>query len=125
MAKYRSGRINEEVKKAISSIIQNDIRDPRFNAMVSVTKVEVTNDLKYAKVYVTVLGDENVQKETMTLLKNSSSFIRKELSHMVKLRYTPEILLTLDTSIQYGMHIDALLEKIKETDKYDNEQNNK
>lgn len=119
MAKYRSGRINEEVKKAISSTIQNDIRDPRFTAMVSVTKVDVTKDLRYAKVYITILGDESKQKETMSILKNSSSFIRRQLGQSVKLRYTPEIIFELDTSIQYGMHIDALLEQIKENEEND------
>lgn len=119
MAKYRSGRINEEVKKAISSTIQNDIRDPRFTAMVSVTKVDVTKDLRYAKVYITILGDQSKQKETIAILKNSCSFIRRQLGQSVKLRYTPEIIFELDTSIQYGMHIDALLEQIKENKEND------
>ncbi|MCR3758549.1 30S ribosome-binding factor RbfA [Clostridium felsineum] len=120
MAKYRAGRINEEVKKAISSIIQNDIRDPRLTSMISVIKVDVTKDLRYAKVYVSILGDDAKKKETMDILKKSESFIRKELGYAVKLRYTPEVIIELDTSIEKGMHIDALLEKIKGSDKDDN-----
>lgn len=121
MAKYRSGRINEEVKKTISNIIQNEIRDPRFTAMVSVTKVDVTKDLRYAKVYVSILGKEAEQKEALAIIKNSASFIRKELAKGVKLRNTPEVIFELDNTIEYGMHIDALLEKIKENDKNDSE----
>lgn len=62
MAKYRSGRINEEVKKEVSSIIREDIKDPRMSGMVSVTKVDVTKDLRYAKVYVSIFGDKQVKK---------------------------------------------------------------
>ncbi|PJI10176.1 MULTISPECIES: 30S ribosome-binding factor RbfA [Clostridium] len=120
MAKYRAGRINEEVKKAVSNIIQNDIRDPRFTSMVSVLKVDVTKDLKYAKVFVSILGDDAKKKETMEILKKSESFIRKELGYAVKLRCTPEVIIELDNSIEKGMHIDAILEKIKGNSKNDN-----
>lgn len=119
MVKYRSGRINEEVKKAVSNIIQNEIRDPRLNAMISVTKVDVTKDMRYAKVYVSILGDEETKKDSLSILKKSAGFIRKEVGHAVSLRLTPEIIIELDNSIENGMHIDALLEKIKETGKDD------
>lgn len=115
MSSYRGGRINEEVKKEISSIIRNDIKDPRLTAMISVTQVNVTKDLRYAKVFVSIFSKNEEEKEsTFLALKSSSGFIRRELGHKVKLRYTPEILFELDNSIERGMHIDALIEKTKE-----------
>lgn len=121
MTNYRSGRINEEMKKEISNIIRNDIKDPRVTAMVSVTKVDVTKDQKYAKVYVSIYGKDKSKGETFEALKNSAGFIRKEVGHRVKLRNTPEIIIELDNTIEYGMHIDKILQKIKENEKNDNE----
>ena len=124
MAKYRGGRINEEVKREISNIIRDDVRDPRINAMISVTKVDVTKDLRYAKVYVSIFGSEDAKKETLSALKSSSGFIRREVGHRINLRYTPELIIQLDDSIEHGMHIDSLLHKIKETSKHEHEQHN-
>lgn len=120
MAKYRTGRINEEVKKEVSNIIQMELKDPRISAMVSVTKVEVTKDQRYAKVYVSIFGNEKAKEETLEALKSSSGFIRREVGHRIKLRYTPEIIIENDDSIEHGMHIDAILDKIKETESHDN-----
>ncbi len=121
MAKHRGGRINEEMKREISSIIQSDIRDPRITAMVSVTKVDVTKDLRYAKVYVSVFGEDESKKNTVEALKSSSGFIRREIGHRIKLRCTPEIIIELDNTIEHAMHIDALLHQIKEKEHHDNE----
>jgi ribosome-binding factor A len=121
MAKYRGNRINEEMRKEISSIIQNDIKDPRLTAMISVTKVDVTKDLRYAKVYVSLFGSDDSKKSTLDALKSSSGFIRREIGHRINLRYTPEIIIEIDNTIEQGMHIDALLEKIKEKEHHDNE----
>ncbi len=114
MAKHRIGRINEEIKKEISNIIRDDISDPRLTAMVSVTKVEVTSDLRYAKVFVSLFGNEDSKKESLDALKRSAGFIRREIGHRVQLRYTPEMILELDTSIERGMHINSLLSNLKE-----------
>lgn len=114
MAKYRTGRVNEEMKKEISNIIQNDLRDPRINtAMVSVVRTEVTKDLKYAKIYISIFDKDNHEAEIFSIIKNSASFIRKEVSQRINLRITPELLFQLDKSIEQGMHIDELIEKIK------------
>ncbi|MBC2578912.1 30S ribosome-binding factor RbfA [Clostridium sp. DJ247] len=121
MANFRGSRINEEVKKEVSNIIRNDIKDPRINAMISVTKVDVTRDLRYAKVYVSIFGEDEAKKSTLNALKSSSGFIRREVGHRINLRYTPEIIIELDNTIEQGMHIDALLEKIKEKEHHDNE----
>lgn len=115
MANYRGGRINEEVRKEVSDIIRNNIKDPRLTAMVSVTSVSVTKDLRYAKIFVSVFSNNEEEKNNYFLaLKNSAGFVRKELGHRINLRYTPEVLFELDNSIDKGMHIDSLLQKIKE-----------
>ena len=115
MANYRGGRINEEVRKEVSDIIRNNIKDPRLTAMVSVTSVSVTKDLRYAKIFVSVFSNnEEENNNSFLALKNSAGFVRKELGHRINLRYTPEVLFELDNSIDKGMHIDSLLQKIKE-----------
>ncbi|OFI07730.1 ribosome-binding factor A [Clostridium acetireducens DSM 10703] len=121
MSKYRSGRINEEVKREISSIIQNDIKDPRLTAMVSVTKVEVTRDLRYAKVFISLFGKEEDKESSLEALKSSSGFIRREIGQRINLRYTPEIILKIDDTIEQGMHIDNILQKLKEKKSNDDE----
>jgi ribosome-binding factor A len=120
MANYRSGRINEEIKREISDIIRNEVRDPRLTAMISVTRVDVTKDLRYAKVFVSVFGSEEEKKNSLSALRNSAGFLRREVGHRVNLRFTPEITIELDTSIEHGMHINALLETIKESKSHDN-----
>ena len=112
MASYRGGRINEEVKKEISDIIRNNIKDPRLTAMISVTQVDVTKDLRYAKVYVSIFSKNEEKKEnSFEALKNSSGYVRREIGHRINLRYTPEIIFERDNSIENGMHIDYLIEK--------------
>jgi ribosome-binding factor A len=120
MAKHRMGRINEEIKKEISNIIRDDISDPRLTAMVSITKVEVTSDFRYAKVFVSLFGNDESKKDSLQALKRSAGFIRREIGHRIQLRYTPEMILELDTSIERGMHINDLLSNLKEKKKDDN-----
>lgn len=115
MVKYRGGRINEEVRKVVSNIIQNEIKDPRLNTLISVTRVEVTKDLGYAKVFVSILGTKEEKEENLKILKKSAGFIRRGVGREVKLRITPQILIELDNSIEQGMHIDSILHKIKES----------
>ena len=115
MANYRGGRINEEVKREISNIIRNEIKDPRLTAMVSVTDVKVTKDLRYAKVFVSIFGKDDEEKNnTFVALKNASGYIRKEIGLRINLRYNPQIIFELDDSINYGMHIEELIQKVKD-----------
>lgn len=107
----RLGRIDEEYKKEISQIIRYQLKNPNVTGLISVTKVKVTNDLKYAKVYVSILNSKNL-KETMEGLKKSSGFIRSELARKINLRNTPEILFELDDSLEYGAKIDSILKEI-------------
>lgn len=107
----RLGRIDEEYKKALSQIIGYELKNPNVTGLISVTKVKVTNDLKFAKVYVSILNSKNV-KETLAGLKKSSGFIRSELARKVNLRNTPELIFELDDSMEYGARIDTILKEI-------------
>ena len=107
----RLGRVNEELKKEISQVINYELKNPEVTGMISVTKVKVTPDLKYAKVYVSVLNSKNI-KDTLAGLKKSSGYIRSELAKRVNLRNTPELIFELDDSIEYGAKIDSILKEI-------------
>lgn len=107
----RLGRIDEEYKKEISNIINYNLKNPNVTGLISVTKVKVTGDLKFAKVSVSVLNSKNI-KETLAGLKKSSGFIRSELAKRVNLRNTPELIFELDDSIEYGAKIDNILKDI-------------
>ena len=85
----KNTRINGEVQKELSNIIHNEIKDPRIHPMTSVVSVEVAPDLKSCKAYISVLGEEEAQKETLEGLKNAAPFIRSQLAHSVNLRNTP------------------------------------
>ena len=112
MASYsRIDRISEEIKKELSNIIR-ELKDPRIPQLVSVVNVEVTKDLSFAKAYISVLGDEKIQKDTIAALKNAAGFIRKEIAHRVKLRAVPEFSFISDDSIAYGSHISEVLKKL-------------
>ena len=110
-SKSRLERINEEYKKELSQIINYELKNPNATGMISVTRVKVTNDLKYAKVAVSILNSKNV-KETLAALKKSAGFIRSELARRVNLRNTPEIIFELDDSMEYGARIDSILKEI-------------
>lgn len=114
MANYRGGRINEEIKKDVSNTIQNKIKDPRLTAMVSVTDVEVTRDLSYAKVFVSIFGTDEQKSEALRILKASNGFIRKEIGKNVKLRHVPQVIIELDETLDKASHLEDLFHKIKE-----------
>ncbi|NLK23625.1 MAG: 30S ribosome-binding factor RbfA [Clostridiales bacterium] len=115
MSNYRGGRINEEVKREISNLIRNEIKDPRITAMISVTEVDVTKDLSYAKVYVSIFAKTEEEKQSnFETLKGAAGFLRTEIAHRINLRQSPQILFELDKSIDYGMHIEDLIQKTKE-----------
>ena len=107
----RLGRIDEEYKKELSQIIGYELKNPNVTGLISVTKVKVTSDLKFAKVYVSILNAKNI-KDTLAGLKKSSGYIRSELAKRVNLRNTPELIFELDDSIEYGAKIDSILKEI-------------
>ncbi len=117
MANYRKGRINDEVKKELSLVLR-EVKDPRLSeAFISITAVEVSGDLKFAKVfYSAMMGDK---KEISKGLKSSAGFIRREIAHRLNLRMTPEFSFYEDHSIENGAHISKLLNGIEITPEED------
>ena len=112
----KNTRINGEVLKELSNIIRSEIKDPRINPMTSVVAVEVAPDLKTCKAYISVLGDEKSQKDTITGLKSAEGYIRRQLARTANLRNTPEIRFILDQSIEYGINMSKLIDEVTEHD---------
>lgn len=113
MARVRVGRVGEQIKKELSQIIQSDIKDPRVG-FLTVTGVDVTNDLSQAKVYLSVLGTDEVRNNALQALTKATGYIRSELGKRIRLRKVPELLFKIDTSIDYSSRIENLLHKINE-----------
>ena len=111
----RLSRINEELRKELSSILAFELKNPNITGMLSVTKVKITPDFKYAKVYVSVLNSKNVDK-TMEGLKESAGFIRSRIAKEINLRITPELVFEIDDSLEYGARIDNILNDLKKND---------
>ena len=111
----RTDRISSEVMREVERIIREDVSDPRTDCMFSVTHVDVTRDLRYAKVYISVYEEEKRQP-MMKALKSAAGFIRHNLGLRVQLRYTPELLFELDTTIEYGVHIASLINQVRSTE---------
>ena len=107
----RFERVGEELKKEISHIISYELKNPNVTGLISVTKVHVTPDLKYAKIYVSILNSKNI-KDTLANLKKSSGYIRTEIAKRINLRITPELIFELDDSMEYGAKIDQILKEI-------------
>ncbi len=108
-------RVNAEVQHELSNIIRNEIKDPRIKTMTSVVAVDVTPDLKFAKAYISVLGNEEEKKDTIAGLKSAEGFIRKQLASSINLRNTPQITFVLDESIEYGVNMSKLIEDVNST----------
>jgi ribosome-binding factor A len=112
----RINRISEEMKKEVSSIIQTELKDPRLPKLISITVMNVTKDLRHAKIFVSILGDDEEKKNAMTALKSAAGFIRREIGHRMQLKFTPEMHFELDDSIEKGVYISKL---INDTIKHD------
>lgn len=118
MASYnRTQRIGEEIRKVVSTMLISGIKDYRINSLISVTDVEVTTDLSYAYVYVSILGGN--RESSMAGLKNACGYIRKEVGKNVKLRHTPEIIFKIDDSIEKGMYMESLIKKVNKENQKD------
>ena len=122
MASNRIGRINEEIQKELASLIRN-LKDPRVQStMISITRVETTPDLRYAKVYASFLQEDKAA-EALKGLKSASGYLRRELGSALKLRYTPEIQWALDDSITYGAKMLALINSLEVEKNADSDEN--
>jgi ribosome-binding factor A len=113
MARVRVGRVGEQIKKELSHIIQTDIKDPRVG-FLTVTGVDVTNDLSQAKVFLSVLGSDEVKNNAIGALTKATGYIRSELGKRIRLRKVPELIFKIDTSIDYSSKIENLLHQINE-----------
>ena len=111
MASYRNDRIDEEVKRELGAVIR-ELKDPRIPMMTSVVNVNVTNDLRYAKAYISVMGTDEEKKAAIKGLQAAAGFIRREIGGRIKLRCVPEFSFELDNTIEYGAHINKLLNDI-------------
>ena len=109
----RNERIAEEIKKAASLIINNELKDPLIDGLVSVTRVDVTRDLRHATIFISFYGDNAKKNTTFDVIQKAKGFIRYELANQLRIKYMPEISIKLDESIEYGFRIDKLLKDIK------------
>jgi ribosome-binding factor A len=109
--KLRASRVAEQMKKELSDIIGRKIKDPRIG-FVTVTDVQLTGDLQIAKVFISVLGNEEQKQNTLKALAKAKGFIRSEIGQRIRLRKTPEIYFEMDESIDYGNRIEALLKEL-------------
>ena len=108
----KNTRVNGAVLKELSTIIHSEIKDPRIHPMTSVTAVEVAPDLKTCKAYISVLGDEKVQADTLKGLQSAEGYIRRELARTINMRNTPEIRFIVDQSIEYGVNISKKIDEV-------------
>lgn len=107
----RLNRIDEELKKEISNIITFELKNPSVTGLISVTKAKITPDLKYAKIYVSILNSKNI-KQTMEALNKSAGFVRTQIARKINLRITPELTFVFDDSMEYGSKIDSIIRNL-------------
>ncbi len=118
----KNTRVNTEVQRELSNIIRGGIKDPRVAPMTSVVSVEVAPDLKTCKAYISVLGDEEAQQNTVKGLQSAEGYIRRELAHTLNMRNTPEIKFVLDQSIEYGVMMSKKISEVTKDLKDDEEE---
>ena len=108
----KNTRVNAEVLRELSTILRSGIKDPRVAPMTSVVAVEVAPDLKTCKAYISVLGDEKMQQDTIRGLQSAEGYIRRELARTINMRNTPEIRFIVDQSIEYGVNISKKIDEV-------------
>ena len=111
----RADRLGDLMQREISDILHKRIRDPRIG-FCTIIRVEVSKDLRHAKVYVSIMGTEDQQKSTLAGLKSATGFIRREIGSRIELRHTPEILFKIDKSVDHSIRIARLIEEVKESE---------
>jgi ribosome-binding factor A len=113
MGKRRQERMSAEIKRILATIIQEQIKDPRIDfGAVSVTRVDVAQDISHARVYISILGSEEKQLETMQALQKARGYMRTELAQSIQIRHAPELEFRLDRSLEHGIRISALLDSL-------------
>lgn len=112
----KNTRVNGEVMCVLAEVIRSEIKDPRINPMTSVVAVEVAPDLKTCKAWISVLGNEESQKDTLAGLKSAEGYIRNQLARKINLRNTPEIRFIIDQSIEYGVNMSRMIDEVNRAD---------
>ena len=112
----KNTRVNGEVMRVLAEVIRSEIKDPRINPMTSVVAVEVAPDLKTCKAWISVLGNEESQKDTLAGLKSAEGYIRNQLARKINLRNTPEIRFIIDQSIEYGVNMSRMIDEVNRAD---------
>lgn len=112
----KNTRVNGEVMRVLAEVIRSEIKDPRINPMTSVVAVEVAPDLKTCKAWISVLGNEESQKDTLAGLKSAEGYIRNQLARKINLRNTPEIRFIIDQSIEYGVNMSRMIDEVNRVD---------
>lgn len=124
--KYRSGRLGEEIRRIISSLLLRGLKDPRLDGMVSITAVDVTSDCSYASVYITAFGvteeDTERREEILEAFYSAKGLIRKEIGRQIKLHRVPDLNFKFDTSLEYGRHMEEVITGLNISHDDDNEQ---
>ena len=123
MTTQRTDRLNSLLKEVISEVIHRDVKNPHVNELVTVTRVDITKDLHYAKVYVSVIGEQSVKEETLAALQSAAGFIAVNASHKVVMRYFPTLTFKLDDSVDKHMRVATLLNEISEEKKLRDQKN--
>ncbi|MCT4633720.1 MAG: 30S ribosome-binding factor RbfA [Firmicutes bacterium] len=116
MSYSRNRRISEEIKKVVSMLIMNGLKDPRVSSLTTVTHVDTTNDLRYTTIYISSLDSKQNINDTILGLESAKGYIRKEIGKTLKLRYTPEPLFKVDSSLEHGMHINDIISGLNKRD---------
>lgn len=111
--RIRPEKVAHRMRREVAEILERRLRDPRLGASVTVTDVEVTGDLSFARVWVTVLGDEAARERALQTLRHATGFVRRELAHRLELREVPELRFEYDTSLDRGARVDELLRKLE------------
>ena len=120
MARLRVEKVQEAIQHEISNMLLLDIKDPRIK-LVTITGVNLTEDMSQAKVFVSLYGSAEEQEQAWKALNNAKGFMRTEIAKRIRLRFAPELILKKDTSWEYGAHIDNLLRQIKDNEGFKNE----
>lgn len=117
---YRPDRIGEEIRRIISDLLLQGLKDPRLHGLISITAVDVTRDYSYATVYFTVLGSDQSEEELQDVIEgfeSSKGFIRSKVGNALQLRHTPELIFKVDRSMEYGRHIDEIIDHLEYSDR--------
>ncbi len=112
----RTERVADQIQRIVATLIQHDVKDPRMPSFVTISTVKVTSDFSYAKIYITVLGDDKQRDVALDILRHAAGYLRKELGRRVKLRKTPELQFVYDTSIEYADRLSNLINEVAPKD---------